>query len=232
MSKKTEAPTEEAAPECEPPKSRAGYNENGKVALFPADSTTQPQGDPSTMPNSEISTFFDTGALGVPADKNAHDDTFTFGPFQFLLRDVSAQIRAHDDKFPLRAIAELGLDARAAAELGEGFEDDDKEAQIARRARVLLDTEAFREDEALSCRFDALLNERFDAVIIGKPQSENDAEWGGLVRWASRVLPFSEENARALKLRVKVKIYERVMALSRYGIDDANFRRANSGGAR
>lgn len=174
-----------------------------------------------------VGAFFNTAMLGMDADPEAFSDSFKVEglDFTFRIREVSAKIKANDSAFAERAACELGLFDTARKGLERGGEEVGDEA-VQERALQLLAAETFRSSPELSTRFDQLLHERYDAVIIGDPTSADPADWGGLVKWISPALPFSVENARAANIRLKSKIFERVMSLSLYGIDDAQFRRA------
>lgn len=187
---------------------------------------------PAQSGGGNVGGYFDLVELGIDADPAAFADSFELPGlpgFTFRIRMVSDRIKENDDAFPLRAVAALGLEERAQQLLArEGVKDPD-EQHIQDRALLLLGQEVFRVDPAKSRLFESMVRERHDAVIIGNPESDDPSEWGGLVKWLSNQLPYSVKNARAANLLLKRHLYTRIMALAKYGFDDAQFRPQNSG---
>lgn len=177
--------------------------------------------------------FADIEAAGFAPSKTAWSDTFTFGPFTFRIREVGRPVRLADDAFVQTAVEELGLE-QIVASLHDYSTFDEPEKAIRMAAQTLFATEAFRSDyPELSTRADELLAEKYDTVILGLEEDSSDpTQWGGLVGWTIKDVspdkfPFTPENVRRLKPKTKLALYERILALSRAGIDDAHFRRAN-----
>lgn len=208
-------------------KTTAIRNRDGSISEVPSNEVVKP--------SNSLSGFFDVADLGMEVNKEDYADSFKLDGlphFTFRIRLISNKIKHADAGFALLAVKELGLDEKARQQLEAGDVKDITDAMVEERALQLLGMEVFRSSPSLSAKFDQLLRERYLSVILGDPDSEDPADWGGLVCWISNQLPFKVENVRAANIRLLTQLFNRIMGLANYGLDDHSFRKSNNSGAR
>lgn len=170
-------------------------------------------------------------ASGLGVSKNTFTDTFAYKRGRFKMRYVGSETLLRYDNFVRHAVAELGLEELAAQMQDFSGAPNPDEARK-QAALLLFDSQVFRVDHPdKSKRADELTNERYELLLLGvDPDSDNPAEWGGLVGWnidgvSESQFPFTPENVRKLDLKTKAVLAGRLLSLTREGTLDAQFRR-------
>jgi len=179
---------------------------------------------------------------GTGTDPNEHTDSFKIGPFTIYAREAAPAIVEADGAFSDSTIRELGLLERAEREVRRDEDNgviervnvDEWDDVVYDRAIQLLNTEAFRSGPKgleHGRLYDALVAKRYEDVIFGT--SDDPDYWGGLVAWSGPVASDNPDELKVvMKKPMKLELYQRLLALARYGMNDELFRRALGRGRR